>query len=571
MRQSYGFSGVTEMESVNYAELLPTEPPEGLVPWLKKKRLLDQEYLIYQSDWAYDPLEERNRRVVRLTCTACGAQSFAERVGAPDCSRGYTTAPFGFVHPESLETLGSGDCCLCPVCGAEAKAKHISSVREDWSCQEVYPMTVTRVGDKLALLGWCARKWFEKDGTSGITVWPYEAYVVEQKKIVRLNGYTKFMSKVTLSGHWEQRKKYSDRWGRADLIYPWDRRILEGTTAENSKLNRYLRESRSEPPQPVTYLRLWLAHPQIENLVMQGASNLLSEWIRWERTGYGGGPAVLDLNGINWSERSPARMLGMNRAEFRACIANKWSRGDVRFWQMQAAEGRRLTSEEMELAKSIGFHNCERLEQEEGLDWRKVAHYLNRQKKKDARSDMFLLWDTWNMAKRVGEDPEVPEVRFPPNLLRAHDRYAEELARRKEAEEQRKMALRAERFALRYAELSPLAWERDGILIRPVKDEPELRAEGMKQKHCVATYARKHADGESAIFLIRHADAPEEPWYTLELDAKRLEVLQNRGKCNCDRTTAVQKFETEWLAHIRALRSQSRKKKGRKEKEAEVA
>ena len=46
--------------------------------------------------------------------------------------------------------------------------------------------------------------------------------------------------------------------------------------------------------------------------------------------------------------------------------------------------------------------------------------------------------------------------------------------------------------------------------------------------------------------LVRREDAPDAPWYTLELDMKDLKVLQNRGKCNCEETQEVKVFVALW-------------------------
>ena len=77
-------------------------------------------------------------------------------------------------------------------------------------------------------------------------------------------------------------------------------------------------------------------------------------------------------------------------------------------------------------------------------------------------------------------------------------------------------------------------------MIRPCAAPEELDTEGKTLNHCVATYKEKHADGKTAIFFLRRASEPEKPWYTLELKLDDFTVLQNRGKCNCARTAAVE-------------------------------
>lgn len=92
------------------------------------------------------------------------------------------------------------------------------------------------------------------------------------------------------------------------------------------------------------------------------------------------------------------------------------------------------------------------------------------------------------------------------------------------------------------------------ILIRPCGTEEELIAEGKALHHCVASYAERHARGELTIFFIRRKDKPDEPWYTLNFNEKKLSVTENRGMCNCARTEEIQNFENTWLEWIRSGR-----------------
>jgi hypothetical protein len=155
------------------------------------------------------------------------------------------------------------------------------------------------------------------------------------------------------------------------------------------------------------------------------------------------------------------------------------------------------------------------------------------------------LRDYWNMARALNMDLEDSQVKWPKNLTQAHDRAVERYQRQKDERLE-------ENFVRRREELEKFAWSADGILIRPCADQEELQREGKELHHCVATYAERHADGTSAIFFIRRASEPDKPWFTLELDEKRLTVRQNRGLRNCDRTPEIQAFENAWLAWLRA-------------------
>lgn len=101
-------------------------------------------------------------------------------------------------------------------------------------------------------------------------------------------------------------------------------------------------------------------------------------------------------------------------------------------------------------------------------------------------------------------------------------------------------------------------------MIRPVRDEDELRREGNELNHCIGSYAQRHAEGKTAIFLIRRAETPDKPWYTLELDENKLSVRQNRGKHNCDKTKEIQAFEAAWIARCQELTVPKKKQRAKK-------
>ena len=331
------------MEETNYAELIPKEPPTGLVPWIVKKGLLKKELLVYKMDTVVEPLTGDRERVVKITCTHCHQSGYELKIENA-CSHGGPA--FGFMHPETNEIIGSGQHCLCPFCGHEVEARHISAMSQ-MDCVEAYPLTLEKVDSQLVLQGWCVRKWFERDGSSGITTWPYEAYVFEEKKTVRLTGYLKCMSSIRLFGHWEQRKAFYDNWGKSDLIYPWDKRILKGSTVENSKLDLFLRATKgTKYALPVTYLRFWQRHNEAENLVMQGAGRLLGELLNDESEdggyytyyGYTSRKAPL-LKELHWKEARPTKILELTKEELRRCITNAWNAETYRFFVRVKKDG----------------------------------------------------------------------------------------------------------------------------------------------------------------------------------------------------------------------------------------
>ena len=187
------------------------------------------------------------------------------------------------------------------------------------------------------------------------------------------------------------------------------------------------------------------------------------------------------------------------------------------------------------LARDIRYllHQCEAAAVEvddAGADWIP-----------DAKS----LMDYWDMAQRLGRDIEDPSVRYPQDLLAAHDRLPELI-------KQRELESMANLFRIRRKVLRKYSFVSDGLMIRSAASQQELTYEGDSLHHCVSTYGKRHAQGATAIFFIRRTSRPREPYYTLELDEKNLTVRQNRGLRNCARTPDVQAFEDKWLAWLRA-------------------
>ena len=580
------------METKDYSDLLPLDPPEGAMEWMKRQGAFPKEYMIYRAEYYHDPLTGEKVKGVRVRCTACGYDAIERYVPADCCGRGYAPAPFGFFNSVYLEDVISGRCTVCPECGAKLEARHIGAM-PGGIMQEAWCMTVGRVEDKLALLGWLFRRHIDKEGKSDYWTLPYEAYVIEEKRIVRLMGYQKCLSSVSLFGHWEQRKQYLDVWGLAPRILPWDPALLEGSTAENSKLDLYLAAA-GDSPFPVSYLRFWQKRPAVENLVMQGAGHLVATMIENEcsRYSYQSPKACPKLESINWKEKRPAQMLGLNKDEFRVCAEQKWTQDELEVYkELRGAEPVRLP-EDMALirkhgaagAKSLLKHDKARGKHPVMRCLRYLERQINRQGTGGVKMNAGYLLDYWAMAKELEEDLRDTSIRFPKDLRHQHDRLNEERVRilreRELKEREKEIESRKEAFGARMAQLAPFAWQAGEIIIRPAVDERELIREGQLLSHCVSRYAGDVANGKTAIFFIRRAAEPETPWYTLELDEKNLTVRQNRGKKNCGRTPEIEAFEAAWLewlqeqraaGKLEAKKKKTTAKKRNTNKEARVA
>lgn len=585
-------------ETRDYTRLVPFTPPVELLGWtLEQAEEMKRDVLIYKADWARDPITGERHRITALWCSACEQTAYAMYVGGGGCWQGYSMAPFGFLRDwedgsgKKEEILCTGKETVCPCCGAKVKAQHCGSFRSELHLGDAWPMTVSAVevpddehrdcrglrprNDRnekvLVLTGWCVSRSVRacavhkpgaerREYRTCAEIRPYEAYVVERKKVIRLKGYEQYIHAVIFNSSWHQVKKYSDEWGITKLVYPWDRKLLQGTAAENCKLDRYLRAAGNT--RPVTYLACWTRHPNVENLIMQGAGSLFNDILDHAVTQYYYGSkdncSLARITDVDWKQRRPSQMLRLTKDEFRAVVRNKLDIYGLRMVISLREHGQALRNdEEYKACKTFGCQGATCVA-EDGEQVLKVVRYIGRQIRKypaeKSKIGYTTLKDYWQMAEKLGEDLNDLKVKWPQHLLASHDAV---LARQKFEQQKKLMA----GFKRVYEKLEPFSWASDGLTIRPCRDENELILEGSVLNHCVARYAKTHAEGAHCIFFIRRAEAPDVPFYTLELDVRYLTVIQNRGKCNCTRTPEVVAFEHRWIDHIKEMCAKQNERK----------
>ncbi len=551
-------------ETMDYAPALNAmEPPEGLVSWVLDRGELQHEVLMYKAGWEYEPLEDRNVPVAEVACSGCGRTFHARKIDAGACCNSYAPAPFGWWNEVTGEAVISGSHSTCPYCNTAAEVKHVGAVPRGVD-QYAFVTEVRRTPggtggpDRLALVDWQVERHIDKRGQTCFHTRPWTAWVVEEKKVVRLVGYTKCLS--SLSRHeLKQRKTFLDDYGQADLVWPWDAGILTGTTAENCKLDLFLAQGGTYL---VGYLALWRKRPAVENLVTSGMGRLVDALISEEdkTNSYERSRGVPKLPAVNWKEAKPHRMLGLSRAEVRAWAGTLKPR-DLGLISWARGAGLAVDLDrDLEKLRYLGKSDAAELLKEAGERrfWRAARYLIGSGK------HWWELRDYWSMAAALEMDLDNDQVRYPKDLKAAHDRCVERYNRQKDQ-------LVQAGFDKRMRELEKFAWERDGILIRPCASQTELRQEGKILSHCVAQYAEDHAKGRTAILFIRRASEPDKPWYTLELNERDLTVRQNRGKYNCARTEEVKAFEEAWLEHIRGAFGKKKQRAGRPAKQQKGA
>lgn len=560
----------------DYREIVPRTPPE----WLKEKMAvnLDTGGLLYQIQWVEeDPmgpiLESRKRRkikMVKVKCSECGGE------GVLPWAQGRSEKTYGFHHPGEVwsdrwggqygDAVYHGDAVLCPWCGSPVEVIRAATLRRNcWKeTAETAAMTASTLqGGELVLSGWRAQRRVYRDGHEEVAIDPMEAYVFHGNEACKLTGWRNAYSRggyyIELKREWGQPKDWSESWGSEGEIYGLTEELIQGSSMPHCKLVEYMRMQKVKKVYPVAYLRLYQMHPQVENLLMNGLPMLLAELIDKEiggRVWSNNKKGRVYLDEINWDEREPAKMLGLNREELRMAQDMGWCAFLWRLYIMAREKGERLSEDDLINAHRLGDEGAIDLV-EQGPVGKSIAYLLRQIERygENEETDPYvvveeflsvqMLLDYWNMCEALGMDLSDKHVRFPRDLCLAHDQVMER-------QRERKNELLKEKFRERAEALEKFSFQWDGLIIRAASSQQELNDEGKQLGHCVGTYADKHASGRSSIFFIRHADNQEKSYFTLELDEKRLKVLQNRGKGNCDRTDEVERFEAVWLEWIRA-------------------
>lgn len=547
----------------DYAKDLAETPPEGMIEWAKARKIIKTEFLIYKAGWYTEPITELKSKCVDAHCTACGSDMKLDYVHGAPC-HGYGP-PFGFRIWEDgkPKECTSGDHTKCPECGEKVTALHVGSLRYGHK-ENGWVMTMGRIPeegkkDRLAVYCWEILRETRKDGGQEWRAYPYEAYIVEETVIRRC----KHWGNVGMSGRhyfaqeWTQTKGFTDTFGDIEHIYCPEgiETVTAGTTAENARLAEYM--ALKTKKYPVNWLRLWLKHRNIDTVFSVGAGEIVAGMIERFReqprynsyTGYNkANNDTAWLQDLDWKQKRPAQIMRMNAGELRDFI-----RAGGGAEETEKLIALRKSGISVEIPDSLPLLRGTKTEElkrlgEFGEETGKAARYLaaqNRRYKSDRRADAALLVDYFELCGKAGWDITDKAVRHPANLRRAHDQALSHI------QFEEKKALK-EKFRRQAERLEKYAFGADGFEIRIPQRENDLIVEGKALKHCVASYAKRHAEGTVTILFIRRSEEPDIPFYTLSIYEDSMTVCMNNGYRNCGQTPEVKAFEDKFMAWARA-------------------
>lgn len=344
--------------------------------------------------------------------------------------------------------------------------------------------------------------------------------------------------------YWEERKSVvlkrwhkqfgytmDNFWGGVDLD------AVQGTCVEYSQFDLAI----CKLDDPVAYLALYCKYPACEFLWKMG----LGRFFRAREDNPNGFRQAFNLRA-----KSPDQLVrGMNKAERRLLARHSGMLFEelLAYKKLRELGVCRADEQSFLFAESVGREECaERflgLAERCGVASSAMRKYYERQSRKSGNPIHYMISDHYDYLRQLERLNVAGGDLMPDDLQEAHRRLSERERSLKNV--QLNGMFRARRHLWSWA-----CYHRDGMFIRPIDSANEITREGEQQKNCVAGYAKRHADGETVIFVLRQSDKPRASWHTVELDPKTLRVKQCRGYHNAVATDAAKEFIAFWMEYL---------------------
>lgn len=310
---------------MDYSRLIPETAPEDLFACIEKecgrfrKGVLsyraashkEAEAAGYCEDFGGDYRRDRKKRPALLWCSECGRESVAEWISAKSC-HGYGLSSGIGIEDDFNNATGEyqdGAEMHCPACGKNVTLKSATAMNHGHTDQ-TFITVPTVCGSYPVFTVFCAERRIYKRSVHYSAV-PFEAYVIDGKKAVKLVAYRRGFGGGWYSlGGWQQLSRAVDTMC-APIMY-WRTPDLSGTVLENAKLWDYKAQAyESGLFYPLAYSRLYLRHRNVENLITAGLGKLIGSAIKKgaKASGYYGGRMECPTPNITWIDWKQATCL----------------------------------------------------------------------------------------------------------------------------------------------------------------------------------------------------------------------------------------------------------------------
>ena len=510
--------------------LCPEALPEGMIDYIRREVLPKDRVIIYK------------RGNVNGICTVCGTQVRA----------------MGRRFTQSTRVN-------CPNCGAR-----VSCVLEDgcaFAANYIENIVAVQKGTDGETVFF--RQWLlHRDNSAR---WEHiENFLQETVRYAIRGNKTAKWQKQGKDSYYMRTERYElDEWTRwqGNRIYDGSyffytggiEEALSGTAMQYADLEGYL-EERGHNKNPIYFLEYHARYPVIEFLWKAGYRNIVHSRVF--------GMSKENRNAILWERKKLKECFKFPLRILKLMPPEEWKLDDVKrvndIWERY---GGKITDTEIQLVleSKVDIQLWSRATQYANAG--RILKYIKNQtdKREEKNPDRRIISqndtaqayrDYLQECEQLHLDLHDKEILFPKDLTAAHNRTMEQVKFERNKADQ-------EKFQKAVEKLEKFAWSEGEFFIRPAREQMELTAEGKALHHCVGGYIKRMAEGETAIFFLRKVSEPDKPFYTLELQKKRVIQCRTEHNASYDRNPDVKNFVDMWMEKV--------VKKGGKKKAKEAA
>ncbi len=535
-----------ELEDEDVTRLCPDELPEGLVDYIRRHILPNDRVLLYKKG------------NVRGRCFICGETVYARNW-----------------------RFRQGTVGKCPNCGARVVAYLESSDRYAANyVQDLVTLQKGKDGTTLFLRQWhlCrdpSAHWESvEEYLEEIARYAVRGNRVAKWQIEKKESWFMNTCRYRLKD-WERVKNVTEVYdGTYNFFLPGNwREILHGTSLQYCDLGGYINErelarrNADSRGNPVRFMLDWARYQAVEKLWKAGYTELIHERIagRWRTKKHSIGWRAKTIQDavhlplhllrlkkpVEWTTKDVAKLAELREMAVNGVIQEREAvelfTSGVEIDNVRQALGHTTVHKVVKYVKNLVAEEEAKMDAAAAEAKKKHTPYYrppiaSPQTYRDYLADCV----------RLHLDLDDGEVLFPADLEAAHRRTIAQVKY-----QENKAAW--EKFEKQAKKLEFMAWERDGLLIRPARTPGELTAEGKTLHHCVGGYADRMARGETTILFIRKAKEPDTPYYTLEY--KDGQVIQCRTTHNAPYTEneTVKGFVDAWVEQLERTKKKPKK------------
>lgn len=496
--------------------LCPEALPEGLIDYIRREVLPEDRVIIYK------------RGNVNGICTVCGTQVHARgrrfvqgtRVNCPNCGTGVSCV----LENGSVFALNYIENIVAVQKGTDGKTVFFRQwlLHRDNSARWEHIEDFLQETVRYAIRGNKTAKW-QKQGK--------ESYYMRTERY-ELDEWTR----------WQDNRIYD---GSYFFYTGGIEEALSGTAMQYADLEGYLEEKRYNK-NPIYFLEYHAKYPVIEFLWKAGYRNIVHNRIF--------GMDRENRNAILWERKKLKECFKFPLRILKLMPPEEWKLDDVKranyLWKNY---GERITDAEMRMAlqSRTDVQNLTGAMPYAGIG--KILKYIQKQTEKRKEEKGHTTYtpegiirayrDYLRECEQLHFDLHDREILFPKDLTAAHNRTMEQVKFEKNKADQ-------EKFQKAVEKLENFAWSEGEFFIRPAREQMELTAEGKALHHCVGGYIRDMAEEKTAIFFLRKVSEPDKPFYTLELQKKRVIQCRTEHNASYDRNPDVKNFVDMWMEKV---------------------